>query len=329
MIGRRAPLVWLAVAAAAVVAAGLVVTRSREGGDPAAGRPVLEELQAALNDVTEVRITRGDGSRATLRRRSSDWVVVERDFPADSGKVRKLLLDLAALEVVEEKTGDPGSYARIGVQDVNGEAATGTRIEAVTPAGTFAVISGKSSGANSAFVRVVGAKPSYLATPRIAADADPKRWIERTVVDVSSDRVQEAVVTPAEGRAYTVSRENKDRENFAVDPIPKGRELSYPAVANGLAEQLESFAVEDVSRRPPDAKPAASVTVRTFDGLELVFDGRKDGERHYLTVSARSTADTASAEAQKIAARAQGRQFEIPAYRYDALFRPLEELLKP
>ena len=49
---------------------------------------------------------------------ATDWTVGERDYPADSGKVRKLLLDLAALSVVEEKTRIPENYPALGVEAV-------------------------------------------------------------------------------------------------------------------------------------------------------------------------------------------------------------------
>ena len=68
-----------------------------------AGDLVLPGLETALNSVTEVRLTKGDQTRTTLKKGASDWVVSERGYPADSGKVRKLLLDLGALDVVEEK----------------------------------------------------------------------------------------------------------------------------------------------------------------------------------------------------------------------------------
>ena len=51
-------------------------------------------------------------------RTGADWIVVERDFAADAGRVRKLLLDAAALKIVEEKTSDSKRYADLSVEDV-------------------------------------------------------------------------------------------------------------------------------------------------------------------------------------------------------------------
>jgi hypothetical protein len=67
---------------------------------------------------------------------------------------------------------------------------------------------------------------------------------------------------------------------------------------------------------------------RTFDGLEVRVAGRKDGSRSLITISAHSSDPQTQAEAQKLAARLDGWEFEIPGYRYVALFKPLEELLQ-
>src|SRR6187431_994052 len=131
----------LLLAAIVVVGLGLWVS-SRKGTPPDAGigQPVLMALKTQLNEVTEVRISRGDGSKTTLKKQPMGWIVGEREYAADSGKVRKLLIDLSSLETVEIKTSDPAKYAQLGVEDTTGPTAAGTRIEAVTPEKVHGVI---------------------------------------------------------------------------------------------------------------------------------------------------------------------------------------------
>lgn len=329
MINQRRTGILLAVGAAVIAIAVWLGSSRNNAHEAFAGQPVLPGLKDALNEVTELRIAKGDGTQVTLRRRESDWVVAEREFPADPGKVRKLLLDLSALAVVEEKTSDPASYERIGVEDVTSPKASGTRIEAVTPKKTYGLIAGDISGMKNSYVREVGVAKSFLATPQLRADAEPKRWLDRTIVDIPQDRVKEVALKPASGPAYTVSRENKDQKDFTVSNIPRGKELTSASVANAIASEIMSLTMDDVRKAPEGApaKPAASTTYRTFDGLELRFDGVKDGDRHYVSVTASATSQEAEAEAKKLAPRFEGWQFEIPGYKYDLLFRPQEELL--
>ena len=65
-----------------------------------------------------------------------------------------------------------------------------------------------------------------------------------------------------------------------------------------------------------------------FNGLELDVTGRAEGEHHFITLLARSTAKEAQAEADALNQRFEDWQIEIAGYKYQAMFRPLEELLK-
>lgn len=332
MMTQRRTIILLVIAVAVIAIALWVSSQRPDDAGAAAGQQVLSGLKPALNDVTELRIAKGDGSHVTLKKRAADWEVAERGYPADSGKVRKLLLDLGSLEVVEEKTRDAASYARLGVEAVNSPKAAGTRIDAVTPQKTYTLIVGKPSGSKSVYVRNSDAPQSYLASPQVLADADPKRWLDHTIVDVHNDRIKAVEVAPARGPSYEVTREKKEQTDFIVAKLPKGRELSSASAANPVAGELASFTLDDVRRAPggEDAaeKPAARATFRTFDGLEVEVAGFEEADRHYVALTPRSTAKKTENEARSLDARLAGWQFEIPAYKYDGLFRPLEDLLK-
>ena len=294
-----------------------------------AGDLVLPGLEKAVSGVTEIDLRRGDGTHTSLKKETSGWMVGERGWPADTGKVRKLLLDLGALNVVEEKTRLPANYAQLGVEDVSTPKATGTAVTVVTPARSFALIVGRSSSGKSGYVRVAGAAPSVLAAPLLMPDADPKTWLDRALVDVPSTRVRQVEMKPADGPAYTATRETKEQSDFAVSPLPKGRQLTGPGAADSIAGSLGSLSLDDVQKgaAPADAK-LSRAAFRTFDGLELDVSGRKDGTRSLIALAARSTAAATADEAQRLNARLGGWEFEIADYKYSSLFRPLEELLQ-
>jgi hypothetical protein len=295
-----------------------------------AGDLVLPGLEQEVNGVSEVDLRRGDGTRTTLKKASVGWVVGERDWAAEPGKVRKLLLDLGALNAVEEKTRLPANYPQLGVEDVSTPKATGTQIDVVTPGRTFALIVGKTSSGKSGYVRVAGTPPSLLAAPLLTLDADPKSWLERALVDLPQTRIRQVDEKPAAGPSFSATREKKEQPDFSVAPIPKGRQLTGTGAADSIAASLGALTLEDVHRAaaPADAKVARAV-FRTFDGLELEITGRKDGTRALITLAARSTARDAEAEAHALDTRLAGWEFEIPDYKYGAIFRTLDDLLQP
>jgi Domain of unknown function (DUF4340) len=295
-----------------------------------AGDLVLPGLEHSVNTVTEVDLRRGDGTHTSLKKASAGWVVGERDWAAEPGKVRKLLLDLGALNVVEEKTRLPANYPQLGVEDVSTPKATGTQVDVVTPGRTFALIVGKTSSGKSGFVRVAAAAPTLLAAPLLTLDADPKSWLERSLVDVPQARIRQVDEKPAAGPSFSVTREKKEQPDFTVAPTPKGRLLTSAGAADSIAASLSALTLEDVQKAAATADPkAARAVFRTFDGLELEVTGRKDGTRSLITLAARATAKDADAEAHALNTRLAGWEFEIPDYKYGAIFRTLDDLLQP
>ncbi|MGH8217424.1 MAG: DUF4340 domain-containing protein [Steroidobacteraceae bacterium] len=320
----------------ALLAAGVVLialalwvsSRNTSADAPGTNQPVLPGLEHDLNAITQVKLVKGDGTHATLEKRATDWIVAERGYPADSSRVRKLLLDLANLKVLEEKTSEPASYARIGVEDVTSPKASGTQIELVEPAKTVGLIVGKLSGTDGAFVRVTGAKQSALASPQLTPDADPRRWLDSTLIALPRSRIKEVALRPATGPAYSVTRASATQADFTVPDLPKGRELTSASAPDSVAGALASLSLDDVRKAGGPGTDPAHAKFETFDGLTVDVTGRKDGDNRYIALTADSSAKGTAGEAKDLNARLGGWEVEIPGYQYDAIFQPLDGLLK-
>jgi hypothetical protein len=143
-------------------------------------------------------------------------------------------------------------------------------------------------------------------------------------------RVRGVQEKPSDGAAYRATRDRKEQPDFVVAPVPKGRLLTSAGAADSIAVSLSALTLDDVqkSAAPADAG-AARALFRTFDGLEIEVTGRKDGARGLITLAARATGKDAEAEAHALNTRLAGWEFEIPEYKYGAIFRTLEDLLQP
>lgn len=292
------------------------------------GDLVLPGLAQGVNTVTEVDLKKADGTHTTLKKDSSAWTVAERGWPADTPKVRKLLLDLGALTVVEEKTRLATNYPQLGVEDVSAPHATGTLVDAVSPGKSWGLIIGKSSSGKSGYVRVANAPQTLLAAPLLMVDSAPAGWLEHTLIDLGGERIREIEEHPAKGPEYTATRLKQGEPNFSVGPIPKGRSLTGPAVAEPIAASLAVLTLDDVRKADPGAAGSASrASFRTYDGLELALSGRQDGDHYLIAATAHGSTPHGEAEAQKLNTRLGGFEFEIPQYRYEVIFKPLIELL--
>ncbi len=320
----------VAVAGAFWLSSGRTLPRAVQEGEP-----VLPGLAARLNEIAEVRIARGDGTATTLRRDATGWRVVERDYPADVAQIRRLLTDLAALRVLEEKTSDPKRYAQLEVDPVSGPAARGTlvtlsadgRADAAT-----SLILGKTDGSRAVFVRAPDAPTSLLATPQVVADAAPRRWLATQLLDVPADRIRRVSITARGQPAYIAERGGDGSGPLTLTAVPPGRAVASADTVEALAAALVDLRIDDVVS-PGDAAAAslpsgAEARYTTRDGLTIDIRERESGTRRVITVEATGDTDAARAEAQGINARVRGREFEIPAYKASVLFRPLEELLR-
>jgi predicted secreted protein len=355
----------LAAIAGVVIAGAIALNWHRGASQQMGGGAVFPDLEASMAAVTEVRLSKGDGSKLTLKRGDAGWTVVERNFPADPSRVRDLVYNLAKLEVVEAKTRDPANYAKLGVETPS-PTATSTLVEVVAGAKTWPLLIGKNANGKSIYVRKPDAAESAEVVPVVVADTDPKRWLDRLIAEVEGARVHQISVTPASGAAYELTRAAREGE-LVLANVPAGRTANLSVAAE--ADALTSLNFDDVQAQPaPAVAPTARSTWRTFDGVVYEFAGRKDGARSLITVTVRRDAalaaqfaappadaaaakpadgmapmppapvvDVAAAKAPAVdekslaalIARSQGVEYEIPSYKYDALFKPLESLLEP
>jgi hypothetical protein len=280
----------LLAAAILVLVLALSVARMRRSDGAGAGAPVMPQLATQFGDVTRVTLRHGAAEpQVTLQRQGSGWTLAQRDgYPADSAKLRKLLVALAGLRIAEAKTADPANYAALGVDDPGHPGALGTEVTITTAAGQRSLIVGKPAAGGN-FVRDPQAARSVLAVPGTTPDGEARDWIDTRLLDIGPALIREVSLKPHAGPAVT-------RPGSAYGALA-GLEAGDVAAAGGI-----------------DWQDASVATVALADGSSLVLTGTVLGERHWLAIS--QAADPALAE------RTRGRAFELGASRYDAIFRP-------
>jgi hypothetical protein len=313
----------LLVAALVAICGAFFLSSQRNLQKDTRGAPLLPTLAPELNTVTEVSITKGSATPAvTLHKTGDHWSVEERaDYPADVAKLRRLLLALGDAKVVEEKTSDPANYPIIGVEDPAKPGASGAEVGVVAQDGKHAVIVGKPVGEGT-FVRRAGEIKSYTVEPAISVEAEPRSWIETQLIDIPSSSIQDVEFRPAAGAGYTLHRLKPKEDGFALDKIPAGRKALDAKALAPSASTLSGLATEDVAAaKDIDFSQSAQAIFTLEDGNVITLAGAVVGDKRWIEVQ--SSKDTA------LAAKAQNRAFEVASYRYDAIFRPLDQLLVP
>lgn len=318
----RQRLILLVIAAVVVIATAVYVTTRREAGGTTT-LALLPGLAEDMNAVTAVTMRKGGAAPTlTLHSTGAGWSVAERaDYPADVLKLRKLLVSLRDARIVEEKTSDPTLYARLGVQDPADPAAPGAEITVVTPGGKHGVIVGKSAGGGS-FVRRVGESRSYGVEPAITLETEPRFWIEARLLDVSTALIQRLDVKPAAGAGYALIRVKPADPGFTLEGVPAGRKALEGAALAPPQSLLTGLDADDVAPAGDvDFSTPTRATATLSDGTVLTLTGAAVKDKHWIQLT--SSKDAA------LTARASGRAFEIASWRYDAIFKPVEQWLEP
>jgi hypothetical protein len=363
-MSRQRFIVLLVVALAAITAA-LYLSTQRNVVREVHGLPLLPALASELDSVTSLSVLKGSTTPSvTVHKQGEQWTVAERaNYPADVAKLRKLLLALSDAKIREEKTSDPANYPIIGVEDPTKPGATGAQIELLAKDAKLDVIVGKPIDQGN-FVRRAGEKISYIVEPGISFEAEPRFWIDTRLLNFSADKIQSIQFKPDTGSTYTVRRVSEPApkpdegkkaapnatgtpdaagapaaaaaaapapaatptepaaSKFVLEGVPSGRQA---ADSNALAPSPSAFSnLNDDDVAPVadiDFSKPSTVTLTLSDGSVVTLTGASVGEKRWIQVAAPQDAT--------LRTKASGRAFEIASYRYDQIFRPLEQLLVP
>lgn len=292
-------LLGLGIATVAVVGIAWFALHDRESAVQATNEKtkLYPELASKVNDVASITFQK-NAETWTIRRAGDTWGLAEKDdFPVDVEAVRKTILGIADMTVVEPKTKKPEQYEKLDVQDPSSAGAKGVQVTLTDKGGAQLVqlVVGKehdSKGAlmtNQRYVRKAGEAQSWLVQGTIDAKEKSTDWLQKKIVEVKRDRVRSIEVAHADGETLKVDREKADQQDFTLHDLPEGKELTYPTAPGSLASSLEYLSLEDVQ---PIAKvdfsqgTLATTTFRTFDGLVIKATVKDEGEKSFARFEA-------------------------------------------
>jgi hypothetical protein len=114
----------------------------------------------------------------------------------------------------------------------------------------------------------------------------------------------------------------KAEANFALDGVPPGRKAADAASLAPSPTAFSGLTADDVTPvGDVDFSKASVATVTLADGNVITMTGAAVGDKHWVQLKASKDA--------ALGAKTAGRAFDIAGYRFDAIFRPLEQLLVP
>ncbi len=340
----RTFIAWALVTAVTLVAAIAVTLNQPDTAKvQLATESAFPELRAAPDTASRVSI-RSKGGAFTLQRRDDGaWVLSEKfDYPVDETRLRELIAGLSDMRLAEAMTKRPERFARLQVEDVEGEDAKSrlVRVEAADGRVLAEAIFGKtrsrytSGSEGGTYLRRSGELQAWLASGRIELKAEPTAWLHRELVNLPPEQVRQIEIAAPEAAVHILAKDAPEQP-YRLEPLPEGRQLKV-SEAERLAGALSLLAFDDV--RPAaelaPAGPRHRIALTSFDGLRVTAEVAEEGEERWVTFAAEAAAgasaeDAAKAQeqAEEIARRFGGWAYKLPDFATKRLTTEIDQLL--
>jgi hypothetical protein len=328
-------LVTATVLLVAVAIAGLATSGSgvsRAGSDQSA----FPRLADKLGQVAVVAVER-TGLKLTFVRAGDNWLVAQKgNYPADAGKVRRIVLALADMVLVEAKTRKPDLYPRLELEDPGKGKSTLVALKDKSGATFAQLIVGKrrydrlGAGNDGIYVRKLGDPQSWLARGALDFSDDTANWLDRRIIDIPDNRVAKIGLTQPDGTTLILSRAAPDAK-FAVTGAPANAKYKSETALGEPAMALETLDLDDVrpaAKLPVPDKGVTTGSYTTFDGLTVDFKLFQHDGKDWIAVTAAGSGK-AEAEAKKIDARLAHWIYAVPGYKAKMMETKLADLIEP
>jgi len=342
------PRTFTIIAAATAIAFALAAfSLGRDRGyQPVAGTgdKAFPDLLARVNDVTRLVVDGPNGKITLIKgegaKDGTEWTLKESDgYAGRTIKIRRAILGLAQLRLLEAKTRKKENYSKLGLQDRDAKTARSKRVrlfdakdvllaDLLVGAVRKAPQKGKTSG--GVYVRRASEAQTWLGSDNANDfDSDKKDWLERKIIDITAAQVKRMVIVHPGGETLTLSKASPEAPQFTLENIPQGKKLIDPASLNTVGGGLADLQLDDVRNGAVPFVAARTITtdVTTFDGLSVrVLTTQIDGNT-WMTLDASGDA-TGSGKASAIMARTGGWVYQISNYAASNLTKKPGELLE-
>lgn len=307
--------------------------QASRGWTPDVAGPVLPDWAQSVEAARSITIDSAT-DEFVLERGPDGWVMPSRDnYPVRTGQLATLDRLLTGLTYIGARTADPDKHGRLGLA-AGGEQA-GTRITVRDEAGTVLadLLLGQAED-DRLYIRFPGRDRTYatrydLPGREFPALAEATDWLALDFLDLGTNMIARAQITPAEGPAYLLERAGLSVRNFALRE-PAGWRPITAAAGNGPANALSRVRFRDVRAADRvEGDVLARHVAETFSGIRLSVAVIARGDTRWARLEATALSDDATEAVADLNAAAEGWAFLLSDLTLDRLIRPLDMIADP
>jgi hypothetical protein len=300
------PKSFVYLAAVAVLSALLAIVTftagNRWGADPGGGEKLMPALAASSGQVAEISIRQGDETAVLQLGADRTWSLKSRGgYPADTAKVRTLLIGLGEATLVAAKTTRPDKYPALELDDPAAKGAKSRLVKVTDAKGNTigeAVLgkkrtegygTGKTGGT---YVRRPGNAQTWLADMEIDAPVATRDWVKTGVLSLDSGKIARIDIEIPGEQALRIERERS--------------QPSAPKEAKGPKAAPKAEAKADAKDAKADAAPPAPAEPGKLAFVGFPGEGKKLKDASAAEAIARSVASIDLEDVRKLDAPPAG-----------------------
>lgn len=273
--------------------------------------PLYPELLSRVNDVQRVEIE-SSGGKSVLVAGKDGWTIETRDnYPARFEDIKRAIVSMGELKIIEAKTRLPEMYSHIGVEDRTAEGSKSIQVTLKDGGGSpiAALIIGKERAAGGSgpikaarYVRRVGEDQSWLVEGDLNIPGDVMTWTDRQLLSVAATRIGEVRIDSAGKPTVRMSRQKPTDIDLTLDGVPSGFKVKSNATVTSLGSVLEDLRFDDVRAAAALKWPedSTTTTLQGFDGLIATVTTATIDGRQYSRLSFKFDPAAVSPEAANI-----------------------------
>ncbi len=327
----------LATAASVLLAIGLYVSSNRWSAGKLEGTAVMPDLSRQMASVGAIEIAQGE-KKVTLERAGELWKIKERaGYPANQERVRALLSQLSQALLIEPRTASVERHKLLELEDTTGKDAKSRAVRILNQKGQpiSEIVLGKSrleafgSGKGGIYVRRPKEAQTWFASGDPKAPAEPKDWMTVAVFETESAKIAKLVLEHPGEEPLVIEKGDGKEQKFKLAKMPDGQKLKQGVTIDQIAQGFASIELDDV--RKLDATPAGNAVsvfkLTSETGLGVTFRLRKDGDAHWLSLTAAGDGD-AKKTSDDINAKATGWEYKLPQWKLDQINKRRADLFE-
>ena len=264
----------LAAVAAVVLAIVLVGREASENQTLDGDERMFAGLLGRANDVSIIEVV-GGGEKFSIERVGERWIVPEKsNYPAKFEVVKKVIMDVAELELTAKKTNDPERHGVLGLASPSAEMGGALALQLFDQEGaslaSLLVGDKDRSGRDLRYVRYPNDNQAWLGSggPEVAVDL--LDWVDKNLISIRHDRVRKIFFSHEDGDSTELERLDRALFKYSIKNLPSGMKMASPAIVNasgGALSFLQFLDVRPLVEVSAGVEPVTRTRLQTWDGL--------------------------------------------------------------